>query len=166
LKKIALITLVLILVLGSFGLAACGGGDEGDDTTAIETEVTAEETTDEPEEETPTPAQSGDLTWNDMPVYSGASQIQKGSWAIPAEQGEWSKVEWRYFETSDGTNNVASFYRAEMLDKGWTEMMWMEAEGIAWAYYTKNGEKDGAMFWCSFDEDEDITIFAVMRATQ
>lgn len=164
-KKVALITLILVLVLSCFSLAACGGGDGDDEITSIETEETAEETTDEPTE-TPAPAQPGDLTWNDMPVYSGASQIQKGSWAIPAEQGEWSKVEWRYYETGDSTDAVASYYKAQMLNKGWSEMMWMEAEGIAWAYYTKNSEKDGAMFWCTVDEDEGKTIFAVMRAAQ
>ena len=39
-----------------------------------------------------------------------------------------------------------------------------EAEGVAWAYYSKNGEEDGAMFWVASDEGE--TFFALMRSTK
>ena len=161
-KKAALITFGLIVALSCIGLVACGG-DNGN---GAEPTDTATPTTTPTATTTPTTTPSSGLTWEDIPLYSGASQVQKGSWALPAEQGEWSKVEWRYYETNDSTDDVASFYKSNMPGKGWDEMMWMEAEGIAWAYYTKNSEKDGAMFWCSLDEEENKTLFALMRATQ
>ena len=104
------------------------------------------------------------MTWNDIPLYSGAEQVQKGSWAIPPEQGEWAKVEWRYYETGDSVDDVAAFYKSQMPGQGWQEVVWMEAEGVVWGYYSKNDEADGAMFWCGSEEGE--TFFALMRATQ
>ena len=157
-KKAISLVLALVLILGLVGLVACGGnGDEADNgTTATPTAGN----------ETEAPSSNSGLTWNDMPIYSGADQVQKGNWAIPADEEGWSKVEWRYYETGDGTANVIAFYKSEMPDQGWEEIMWMEAEGIAYAYYSKNNEADGAMFWCGLDEDENKTVFALMRATQ
>ena len=158
-KKLISCVLMIVLALGSIGLAACGSeGEEGETTPP----ASNGEATSPAEEEAPPPA--GSLSWSDIPAYSGASQVQKGGWAVPPAQGEWSKVEWRYYESGDSADRVASFYRGRMPDQGWDEMMWMEAEGVAWAYYTRNGERDGAMFWVTSDENK--TIFALMRATQ
>jgi len=156
LKKSISLFIVLLLVLGCVGFIACGGGEENGE------EETANGDADLPEDDDSAP--SGTLTWGDIPTYPGASQVQKGSWGIPPEQGEWSKMEWRYYETGDSADDVAAYYKSRMLTNGWSETMWMEAEGIAWAYYTKNGEKDGAMFWTASEEGE--TFFALMRATQ
>jgi len=161
-KKLISFFLVIILALGSIGLVACGNGEEEEEEVAPPPVEEEEEVP--PTEEEEEPPSGGDLSWGDMPVYSDADQVQKGSWGIPPAQGEWSKVEWRYYETGDSADKVASFYRDEMPDEGWDEMMWMEAEGVAWAFFTKNGEKDGAMFWVASDEGE--TVFALMRATQ
>jgi len=49
-----------------------------------------------------------------MPVYSGTKQVEKGSWSIPAEEREWSKVEWRYYEAKDSVKAVTTFCRAQM----------------------------------------------------
>lgn len=134
-KKVILLALVLVTVLGLGGLAACkGGGNEAKE------------------------------TWGDIPLYPGAKQAQKGSWEIPPEQGEWAEVEWRYYETDDSADDVAAFYQSQMPNQGWEEILWMEAEGIAWGYYSKNDEKDGAMFWCGSEEGR--TFFALMRASQ
>jgi hypothetical protein len=171
-KKIVLITLVLILISGCIGLAACGGKNNSSTTAAstpastqasspASTPVQTSQTT-----SSSTAASSSGSIWGDMPVYSGADQIQKGNWAIPADEGEFSKVEWHYYETKDSAEDVAAFYRSKMPGNGWTEKMWMEAGGVAWGYFTKNDEKDGAMFWCSFDEETNKTVFAVMRGTQ
>jgi hypothetical protein len=141
--------------LGLAGLTACGGdnGDTGNGTVATPA-ATEEESS----------GSGSGFTWSDMPVYPGADQIQKGSWAIPAEEGEYSKAEWRYYETGDDTSEVSSYYKSEMPDNGWEEMMWMEAEGIAYGYYSKNSEDDGAMFWCSVEDSQ--TVFALMRASR
>ena len=146
----------MLLLLGCVGLVACGGGEENG------TEETSNGDTTLPADDEPAP--SGTLTWSDIPTYPGATVAQKGSWAIPAEQGEWSKMEWRYYETRDTADDVAAFYKSRMPGNGWNETMWMEAEGMAWAYYTKNGENDGAMFWSASEEGE--TFFALMRATK
>ena len=59
---------------------------------------------------------------------------------------------------------LSIFYRMEMPKNGWQEMMWMEAQDVTWAYYSKNDEQDGTMVWLSADER--TTVFALMRATQ
>ena len=148
-KIVLSLALALIMVLSCISLVACG---------------------DDKENGAPPPSDGGEarppsiVTWEDIPLYPGAEQAQKGSWAIPPEQGEWSNVEWRYYETGASTDEVASFYKSQMPGNGWEEMMWMEAQGVAWAYYTKNGEENGAMFWVSSDEGK--TFFALMRASQ
>jgi hypothetical protein len=148
LKKKA-ISLLLVLVLGCIGLVACGGGEGSSGGAA-------------PPEEEGTPPSGGGFTWNDMPVYPGANQVQKGSWSMPPAEGDYSKVEWRYYETGDSMSTVASYYRSQMPAKGWQEMGWMGME--AGGYYSKNNEQDGAMIWVGSDEGE--TFLSLMRATQ
>lgn len=162
LKKLIYLTLALILVIGTIGLVACGGnGDETDNGTDT---VPADET---PASSEPAESSSeGGVTWSDIPIYSGADQIQQASWgmAIPADESGWSDVAWRYYETSDSASDVIDFYKDEMPDNGWDEMSWMEAGGYAVGYYVKNNEQDGAMFWCG--EEDGKTVFALMRSAQ
>ena len=143
-------------MLGCIGLVACGGGESGTTPPPSNGEATP------PSNGGTIPPSGGGLTWNDMPVYSGANQVQKGSWSIPPEEGEWSKVEWHYYETGDSVSAVASFYKSQMPTKGWQETMWMEMEEMSWGYYSKNNEQDGAMVWVGSDEGG--TFLALMRA--
>jgi len=109
------------------------------------------------------PPPGGALTWDDVPIYAAAEQIQKGNWSIPPAQGDFSKVEWRYYEL-DGANDVAMvtrFYKMEMPKNGWQETNWMEAGGMSWALYHKNGEENVAMIWIGTSEDK--TIIAIMK---
>jgi hypothetical protein len=148
-------------------VGACGGNGDSEETSTTTTQQT--QTTTETTSEEPTTTQSsgnggGGLTWNDMPVYGGADQIQKGSWSIPADEGDYSKVEWRYYETGDDIGDVVDFYKDKMPDNGWDEMMWMDIMEAAYGYYTKNSEKDAAMIWMA-EEDGD-TVIAMMRAAE
>jgi hypothetical protein len=166
-KKLTLI-FVIIAVLSLLMVGACGGnGDNEEITTSQTSKPTTKPTTTEPEittTESSNGGGGGDLTWDDMPVYGGADQIQKGSWSIPADEGGYSKVEWRYYETGDSVSDVIDFYKDKMPDKGWEETMWMDMQEVAWAYYMKNNEKDGAMIWIAAEEGE--TVIAMMRAAQ
>lgn len=168
-KKISLL-FVGIAVLALVLVGACGG-DGDDETSAAQTSAQTSNPTTQPsssEPETTTTESSGSngggLTWNDMPIYGGADQIQKGSWSIPADEGDYSKVEWRYYETGDSIEDVVDFYKDKMPDNGWQEMMWMDVMEAAWGFYTKNNEKDGAYVWMM--EDEGNTVIALMRATE
>ena len=155
-KKAISLVLILVVILGSIGLVACGGGETGTTPTPSNGGTTPTPS--------PTPPPSG-LNWTDMPVYSGVvTQVQKGSWAIPPEEGEWTKVEWRYYETGDSVSQVAAFYRAQMPGNGWQEVAWMEMQEMSWGLYNKNDEKDGAMIWVGSDEGK--TFIALMRATR
>jgi len=87
-KKLMSLVLVLVMVLACVSFVACGGA--GGDGAAPA-----------PEGEATPPSGGGGFTWNDMPAYSGASHMVKGSWATPPEQGEWQRVEWRYYESGD-----------------------------------------------------------------
>jgi len=95
LKKLLSLLLVSILVLAGISLFACGGEEEVEETQTPPTSEPARAL----EKEPVTAPSTGGLTWNDMPVYSGAKQVTKGSWSIPPAEGDYSKVEWRYYET-------------------------------------------------------------------
>ena len=160
-KKYLLLLLVFILALSLVSFSACGGGDENEETPTPSSAEPAET----PEKEEPEKTSStGGLNWNDMPVYSGAKQIQKGSWAIPADEGEYSKVEWRYYESKDSLETISAFYKDKMPDKGWEEMGWMEVPDMSWGLFNKNNEKDAAMVWVALDDGN--SVIAMMRATE
>jgi len=157
-KAISLI-LVIILILGCIGFIACGnGGEEG--TTPPPSGQKNGQT---PEQTTPSTSSSG-LSWSDVPIYSGADQVQKGSWSIPPAEGDYSKVEWRYYETGDDISDVAGFYRGNMPGKGWEEMGWVETPEMNWGMYSKNNEQDAAMVWIGSDDGK--TFLALMRASK
>lgn len=154
-KKATLFGLIIFLVIGLTGLLACNGGG---------TEVEEEEEQQE-EEETGGQTSESELTWSDVPVYPGANEIAKGAWSIPpAEDDDWAKMEWRYYETGDSAEKVASYYKSKMGGQGWSEQGWMEAGMFYWGYFTKNSESDGAMVWTGTDNDK--TVIALMRATK
>ena len=161
-KKLLLLLLVVALVLGCNGLIACGSYEKE----AAESRETEEETKETEEEEEAGTVSAGDgLTWKDMPVYSGAREIAKGAWAIPpADEEDWSEVEWRYYEVNDSSGDVTKFYKSEMPENGWDEIMWMDAGEMSWAFYQKNNEQDGAMIWVTADNGN--AIIAMMRATE
>ena len=111
-RKLMTLALVLVLALSCLSLIACGGGEKKDE------------------------APPAGFTWADIPIYSGASQIEKITTMHPGpEFKDFENSESRYYETSDGVKKVASFYKAEMLKRGWQDTMTMESEefcGIVW----------------------------------
>jgi hypothetical protein len=158
-KKVVSLLLALALLLCCTGLVACGGG--GDEST----KTTTKSTTTSSSTKTTTQASGSSLSWNDMPIYSGAGQIQKGTWAVPpAEDSDYSKFEWRYYESSAGVETVSAFYKSQMPAKGWTEKGWMEMQEVYWGMYDKNNEKDAALVWIASQEGK--TVIAMWRATK
>ncbi len=156
-KKVIPLVLVVVMMLGGIGLVACGGEEVGPPPTE------EEEAPPPTEEEAPPPSEVG-LTWNDMPVYPGANRIQEMTWTIPSEEGEWTKIEWRYYETGAIISTVTDFYKSQMPGKGWEETFWMEMEEMQWGYYSKNNEQDVAWVWIGSEEGK--TVISLMRATE
>jgi len=150
-KKVMSLVLVLAMVLACVSFAACGGA--GGDGAAPA-----------PEGEATLPSGGGGFTWNDMPAYSGASHMVKGSWATPPEQGEWQRVEWRYYESGDSQSQIVAFYQSAMPANGWQQIASMEMEEVSWFYYAKNNEQDGAIVWVS--EEDGQTVIGLMRGGQ
>ncbi len=147
-----------LLVISSIGLTACSGSQAATPNPILTTTSAADK-----------PAGNGSsnvsgLTWNDMPLYSGASQMQSGTYAVPAIQGEYNKTEWRYYETKDTPDQVGAFYKGQMTSKGWTEQGWAEAPGTKWGSYTKNNENDVAAVWISSMGTK--TIFGLLRGSK
>ena len=139
--KAMLSFLLVLLVLGTAGLVACGGGKNG-----------------------AAPAAGAGLSWNDMPVYSGAKSIDNSNWAIPPVEGEYTKAEWRYFETKDSADEVSAFYKSRMAAKGWSEQGVMNLPGMNWGMYSKNDENDSAAVWISSQDGK--TVIALFRANK
>ncbi|HEY98519.1 MAG TPA: hypothetical protein G4O16_10125 [Dehalococcoidia bacterium] len=161
-KKVSLVFAVLA-VLSLVVVGACGGDNGTQETTKPSSSQTTQPTS-APQSTQPSNGGGGGLTWNDMPVYGGADQIQRGTWSIPADEGDYSKVEWRYYETGDDLDDVVNFYKDKMPDNGWTEVMWMDAGDVAWGMYMKNNEKDAAYVWMMAEGGD--TVIALMRATE
>ena len=145
-KKVMPLLLILFSMLGFSCLVACGGGSG-------------------------IPSSVAGLNWDDIPVYAGAKQIQEATWAIPPTEGDWSKVEWRYYRMDDDVNEmtenvrmVTMFYKMEMPKNGWKEIEQMQTQDMSWGYYAKNNEKDGATVWIGNDDGK--AVFAIMRATK
>jgi len=148
--------LVMAVLLSCVGFVACGGEEGG----TIQTPAPASIPSTTP----PTAVSGGGLTWNGMPIYSGAGQVQKGSWSIPPAEGDYSKFEWRYYDTNDSLEKVAAFYKSQMPAKGWEERGWMEVPQMNWGMFEKNSENDAAMVWINSQEGK--TVIAMWRATK
>lgn len=157
-KKVVSLALLVVMVLACASFAACGGGEVA--------QPPEEEPAPAPSEDEVTPPSSdgGGFTWDDMPTYPAASQIAKGNWMEPPQEGEWYRVEWRHYETGDSQDNVFAFYQSAMPGKGWQEMMQMEAGELSWLIYTKNNEKDVA--WVYVGEGDGKTLLHLMRASE
>jgi hypothetical protein len=169
-KKISLI-LVVIAVFALVLVEACGGNNGEEETTTATTSATT--TTSTAPATTTTAAQTtqpsngggGGLTWNDMPIYGGADQIQEFNMSFtPEEDEDYSKMEWRYYETGDDVDDVVDFYKDKMPDNGWDEQMWADMGEIAYGMYFKNNEKDAAMVWIASEEGN--TAIALWRASE
>jgi hypothetical protein len=105
------------------------------------------------------------INWDDMPVYSGASETQKGNWSIPASQdADYTRFEWRFYQTGASPTDVAAFYKSKMPASGWTDVSWIEMQGTSWGMYNKNNENDAAMVWVS-PQDNKVTI-SMWRGTK
>jgi hypothetical protein len=161
-KRLFTIIIVLALCLSSLGFMACGGNDKSPSSTI---DASSSQTGNTTQPAAQNQSSVGSLSWDDMPLYSGAKQMQKGSWAIPAsENEEYSKFEWRYYEVNASSEEVAAFYKDKMTSIGWTEAGWMEVQGTSWGMYNKNNENDAAMVWISTQDNN--TVIAMWRATK
>ncbi len=161
-KRLTALVLIVIMALSCISLVACGNGGDTPVSPAPEQAATPEEAT-TPEEAIPKiTVPSGNSFWSNIPIYPGANEVQKLSWAIPPAEGDFSRVEWHYYETGDQMTAVSAFYKGEMVSSGWQEMGWTEMPEMNWGMYTKNNEEDAAMIWVATEEGK--TMFALMRA--
>jgi hypothetical protein len=98
--------------------ADCSGGGPEAPTPAASPTPSSSETT-EQAQAVATPASTGSgFTWNDIPVYGGATQVQEMNWSIPPAEGDYTQVEWRYYETNDSLTSVSAFYKSNMPGNG------------------------------------------------
>ena len=155
-KALAILAITAVFALV---LAGCGSGGTATTTTATTSptgSITSTTTT--------STSSGGDVSWDDVPVYSNASAVQKGSWAIPPAEGTWGTVAWKYYETGDSLDAVTSFYDDQMPGNGWSEQGNLNTAVFNWRFYTKNGENDAAMIWVGSQNNQ--TVFALMRASK
>ena len=135
-KKPFYMLMVLILVLSCTALVACGGGDDDDDeqSNGTSSEVTSEETSATSDE---TSGTSGEGC-SDVPKYPGASDTE-ASWNWGAGQfGENAEAEWHYYTTDDDPSDVIDYYKDEMPDEGWQEVMSMDYDEYAMTIWMKD----------------------------
>jgi hypothetical protein len=137
-KKIGLMAIALLVILG--GVTACSGGKKEKETTTTQTQANQQGTV-----TTSTKPVSGSSTsWRDMPIYPGSKEYFK----ISSDESETVNdkpaiYESRMYETSDKKDQVVTFYKDKMAANGWTEKSWMdlgsEGQESSLAEYEKNG---------------------------
>ena len=155
--------LVVIAVLALVLVGACGGDNGEEETTAATTSATTAATT-AAQTTPPSNGGGGGLTWNDMPIYGGADQIEEFSMSFSPDEGDYSEWEWRYYETGADVEDVVDFYKDKMPDNGWDEQMWMDMGEVAYGMYFKNNEKDAAMVWIATEGGD--TLVGLWRASE
>ncbi len=155
-RKTISLMLLIVMVLACVGFTACGVGEVTPPSSGGTTPTPSDGGT-----PTPAPSSGGGFTWNDMPIYPGATQGGEVAWSMPPEEGEWQKAEWRWYETSASPSQVIAFYQSAMPQNGWQQMASMEVEEVSWLMYMKNNEQDGAMVWVGAEEGK--TYIGLMR---
>ena len=165
-KRIVSLLIVMVLLLGCVGLIACGTKNSGttqnptggSKTSNLTSSTTAGKS-----------ISASGLNWSDVPIYSGAGKIDTYQWAgsIPGAQGDFSKFEYRYYETSDSLDKVGAFYKSQMPANGWTETGWMDTSQLKYGMYTKNSENDEAFVELMSDtSNKGKTIMILWRGTK
>lgn len=165
-KKLIISIILIMSIVICICLVGCSNKTEttGSPQTTQTTQSQTIPATTSTSTQTTTTANGSDL-WADMPVYPGASQIQKGNWSIPlADDSEFSKFEWRYYEASGSIESISDFYNTEMKARGWEIVAWMDMGQISYGMFNKNNENDAAMVWISLEEGK--TVIATWRATK
>ena len=97
---------------------------------------------------TENPSGGGEANLRDVPIYPGAKKVRQGSRNLPVpfaagegpEVGEFTDIEWTWYNTGDAMDKVTEFYKSQMPDNGWDEQGWSETSsgGIAWGTYTRD----------------------------
>jgi hypothetical protein len=156
-KKVILITLGLLVILGCVGIMGCSSG-KVNETTAAQTQSNQPGAT-----TSSTKTVSGNSgSWRDMPIYPGSKEYFK----ISSDEDETvndkpAVYESRMYETSANKDDVVAYYKDKMAANGWTEKSWMElgSEGqeSSMGEYEKNGGDNIAVVQIS-DTDKGTLI--------
>ncbi|MBT4511697.1 MAG: hypothetical protein HOC20_05755 [Chloroflexi bacterium] len=159
-RKLLSLMLVMVLVLGCLGLAACGGGDDDEEPTSgassgDQIEETGDDTPPMSDEASST---SGDGTSGEgcsgVPEYPGADDVEETSWNWGAGQfGEYT--EWYYYTTEDDATDVIEYYQDKMPDNGWQEVMSSNFPDYSLTIWMKNdGDTIAAIGAGDYEEGE------------
>ncbi len=149
-KRLLPILVAVSLVTGSLALSGCGGTAESAKPSASQPSGASASS------QPPAGGQSGGSSgagallsdlWAGIPVYSGASQIQSTNWAAPPSDGDFVKIEWRYYDVNDSAAKIADYYKAQMPAKGWTQQAWTDTPNMSMGVYVKNDEKNTALIY-------------------
>jgi hypothetical protein len=136
-RKPIVLCLVLALIVG-LALMACG--EKKEQTTSGK----AVEETGKTKED----AKRSGYGWSDVPEYKGATKSeQEGQMTIPAAaQGEYEKVDRRWYETDDSPEQVHEYYLDQMPKKGWHKLFAMKyPEGSAVSTWVKDDGDRGCV---------------------
>ncbi len=155
-RKLISLILVLSLVLTCVTLVGCNGGDGDEEIPGFPTAGSSPDDRPSPADTADTPDTSGDFTWDDVPAYPGADREEEFSMSMGGggEYGDFERIEWRYYSSDDGVDEIADFYEDEMPDKGWTEVMVMTIAEMTWSYWEKDNGNTGAYVGASEDDGE------------
>ena len=78
------------------------------------------------------------FTFDDMPIYPG-SDTDERTWITISKDD--FKSEKRTYETSDSLDQVAEFYKSEMLKNGWDQVMWSQTGEMVNGLFGKGNDE-------------------------
>ena len=169
-KTLGLVFLCSALVFSSL-LSACGGGN-GEETTAVSTQVTSPAAT----HETPAitihqPQQTSDVSspYSDILIFPGAESIigdfEAFVGSIEGAQGG-VDLEWHFYKIDGGDiDEIMNFYNDRMPEDGWQLIMEMDTPQMEGSYqmYMKGSDTATIM---TFKDPDNMTdfILAIYKA--
>ena len=107
------------------------------------------------------PASGGEgLTWDDVPTYPGVDTDESTWTTTSAAEGFQSET--RTYITSDSADQVAAFYKSEMVANGWDQAMWTSSGDVENGIFTKNSDQNVAQIMI-MEEGDQATRIQVTR---
>ena len=103
------------------------------------------------------PASAGEgLTWDDVPTYPGVDTDESAWTTTSAADGFQSET--RTYVTSDSADQVAVFYKSEMVANGWDQAMWTGSGDVETGIFTKNSDQNVAQIMIMEEGDQGTRI--------
>jgi hypothetical protein len=99
--------------------------------------------------------------WDKIPLSFRKNELESGNQSVPAQPGEWSNTEWRYFHTPEALPVMRQHFRNAMPQNGWDQEEWVDEGDSSLSLWVSNSGADRAMVWMVPDEPGTFVAVAI-----